>query len=220
MARPVNAISARSSGEFSILPTIAWSLGFHILAFVVIPLSMNCLWQPKRFMRPQTFQLVSLMQRPMPTRAERSRPAAKAESAVRPATARDKTAPAKPVPKPEPQEDLGELEDLLGGLPQPVSSVNFGNVFPYSWYERSLMMKVEQNWKPAYRDTAVSVVVSFTIFTDGNISPVAVSRGSGNGVLDKQAVRAIELAAPFGKLPPAYTGDLEINYTLRPTSAR
>lgn len=211
--------------EKSLMPVVMFSVAFHVFVFLIVPLATKMLWRPKQFVRPHTFQLVSMpaprhIVRPVVTeqaKPEKSTPV----PAVKPASPNE-TAVKKTVPKPRPEteEDVGDLEDLLGGLQKPVSSIDFSNAFPYHWYTRNIAMKVEQNWRPSIRDEEMYVLVSFTIFTSGSISDIVVKKSSGNAALDRQAVRAIELAAPFGKLPPNFSGNLEVDYTLRPTQRK
>jgi TonB family protein len=60
-----------------------------------------------------------------------------------------------------------------------------------------------------------SVLVSFTIEQNGTMSHLSVATSSGVSSLDNLAMRAIQLAAPFPKLPIGFTNDkLEITYTL------
>jgi TonB family protein len=46
-----------------------------------------------------------------------------------------------------------------------------------------------------------SVVVTFTVFENGNISDVVVSQSSGIPALDNCAIKAVKESAPFGKMP-------------------
>ena len=82
----------------------------------------------------------------------------------------------------------------------------------------NIQQKLSRYWNPPSENRSLSVVVSFTIYSDGSVSEPAVSKGSGNSSLDNLALRAVKLAAPFGKLPPGFSGDkLELSCTLIPT---
>jgi TonB family protein len=77
--------------------------------------------------------------------------------------------------------------------------------------------KVERNWNPASENKGDSVVVAFTIKSDGSIAGPSLVKGSGNETLDGLALRAVTLAAPFGKLPPGVAEDkYDMVCTLRP----
>ncbi|MFW5960683.1 MAG: energy transducer TonB, partial [Chitinivibrionales bacterium] len=119
----------------------------------------------------------------------------------------------------ESEEDLQELENLLGSTSPSVSDINVSEGFEYDWYLRSVMNRVERHWTPPFKDDKLYTVVSFRILASGKVSDVKVTKGSGRSSLDNQAVRAIKLSAPFPKLPPGYSGNvLNIAYTLRPTT--
>ncbi len=204
------------SKEPPFLPVIIYSLIFHVFVFFVVPVLSRFVWRPKTFERPKTFQLVQIPQKVAPV----------PEKIIKKPVPRKKVVPKKPVPKTkkdtkpvtkEKPEDLSELEELLGGLPQPVSQISIGKVFPYQWYINNIQMKVERNWKPSVNDDKISVVLQFIIFANGKISEVKIARSSGNSALDNLAVRAVKLAAPFGKIPVKW-GDnkLDLSYTLIP----
>lgn len=204
------------SKEPSFLPVIICSLIFHIFVFFVVPVLSRFVRRSKTFERPKTFQLVQIPQKVAPV----------PEKIIRRPVPREKAVPKKPVPKTkkdtkpvtkEKPEDLSELEELLGGLPQPVSQITIGKVFPYQWYINNIRMQVERNWKPSVNDDKISVVLQFIIFANGKISEVKIARSSGNSALDNLAVRAVKLAAPFGKIPVKW-GDnkLDLSYTLIP----
>ncbi len=199
--------------ENSFAPVLMYSVIFHIFVFFVIPVLTRILWRPKTFVRPKTFQLVRI---PQPVVQEKAKPRPKKKAVPKkpvPKTKKD----TQPVKKKEKQEDLSELEELLGGLPQPVSKITLGKVFPYQWYINNLQMKVERNWKPSVNDDKLSVVLNFSIYTNGKISEVKINKSSGNAVLDNLALRAVKLAAPFGKIPAGWRNKtLDLSYTLIP----
>ncbi|MBD3390812.1 MAG: TonB family protein, partial [Chitinivibrionales bacterium] len=113
-------------------------------------------------------------------------------------------------------ENLDELASLLEELPIP-TSVSAPGDFKWNWYIMSVQQKIERNWVPPTQNKNISVVVAFTIFPNGTISDVKLAKRSGNATLDNLAVRAVKLAAPFGKLPPGFTGNqLELRCDLKP----
>lgn len=206
-----------------------YSVIFHVLVIIVAPLLTKLLWQEKEFVRPQTFQLVT-MQQPTPIK-QKSTPVKKKKAPPKKKVKKqvEKTLKKSPVPVKKEQvvekvvdeplevfeEDLDELEDLLGSMPQPLSSISVGKQFPYQWYLNNIRSKVERNWKPPFNDNKKSVKLQFTIFTSGRISNVIVTKSSGNNAVDNLGIRAVKLASPFGKLPTGYGGkSLEIEYTL------
>lgn len=216
--------------DTSYVPTLVASLGFHLLVFLVIPLATKILWRPKQYARPQTFQLVTMPSpkpepkaEPTPTRA-RPKPEPEPKPVVRKTVAKKpavkKEAPAKPKPKPEPapEEDLSELEELLGGMAPPAAQIKAAPGIQ-DWYINQMRGKIERNWRPPVRDPSLAVEVSFSVHANGTASDIQVRRASGSVSLDNAALRAVKLAAPFGKLPPNYRDNrLDVNITLIPVS--
>lgn len=199
--------------------TIIASLLFHVLVLVVIPLSMKFLSRSTTFVRPDTFTLVTL-------------PASKMAQVRSTAQPKEKAAPKKPVPapknasaktkeKPQPAEqendNLDELNELLGDISTPAEVSSAAGNFKYNWYLLNVQQKIEQNWNPPLERENATVTAIFDIFRDGSISNIRISQSSGGTVLVNLATRAITLAAPFGNLPPGFDGDrVEISCTLRP----
>ncbi|MFW6221317.1 MAG: TonB family protein, partial [Fibrobacterota bacterium] len=78
--------------------------------------------------------------------------------------------------------------------------------------------KIERNWQPSVQNPDLSVVVQFVVMINGTIGDVSVKRSSGSASLDNMALRAVKMAAPFGKLPPGFSeNQLQVECTLRPT---
>ena len=199
--------------ETSLTPVLVYSFVFHIFIFFVVPIATRILWRPKIFERPQTFQLVRLPPKAAPVRRVVEKQKIKKKAVPKrpvPKTKKD----SRPVQKKEEPEDLSELEDLLGGLPQPISAVSVAVGFKYDWYLRSIEDKVKRYWSPSINDPNLSVVLMFTIFRNGEISDIKIKERSGNSTLDNLAVRAVKLAAPFGKLPPKWGRDLTVEHKL------
>jgi TonB family protein len=190
------------------------SLLFHGAVLAGIPLLMRMADGSARFDRPATFQLVAAPRslRPM-------LPAIRKQASLR--TAAEKVT--KKVLKPVPQENgktvehLDELASVLDEIPLPARVSAVGD-FKYNWYLAQTQEKIERFWNPPNENRNDSVVISFTINSDGSISLPEVFRTSGRTALDGLALRAVRLAAPFGKLPPGVAGDrYEMMCTLRPT---
>ncbi len=234
----------RNSGPDVTFPKVlAASVIFHVLVLIVVPVVTKLFWKPTKFERPKTFQLVQVPLPPAPPRkvpVEKPQPKPDPKPEVKPVPKPEpKPAPdPKPVPKPKPteskpveeptpapkeevskpvEENLDELASLFSELPAP-AQVSAPSEFKYPWYLNNVRSKIEMNWKPPTENRSVSVVVRFIIHADGSISDLRIETSSGNSTLDNLAMRAVTLAAPFGKLPPGFSGDeLDINCTLRPT---
>jgi TonB family protein len=201
---------------------VAWSCGVHIIICVGIPLYTYLFYHPEKFERPQTFQLVSMpavIRQSVPVSRPQSSPSAKSSTPIPakkmiPAPAKEST-PAQSEDSP-PEENLDELASLLNEMPSPME-VSANGSFKYPWYLLNVQQKTERFWQPPFEDEKLSVIISFVIIGDGTVTNLSVTKTSGNATVDNMAMRAVTLAAPFGKLPPGFSGDkLELNCTLRP----
>lgn len=201
------------SKETSLMPVLVYSIVFHVFIFFVVPIATRILWRPKTFERPQTFQLVRIPPKTAPVR-RRVVEKQKKKKAVPPKPVPRTKKDSRPVQKKEEPEDLSELEDLLGVLPQPISAVSVAAGFKYDWYLRSIEDKVKRYWSPSITDPNLSVVLIFTIYRNGEISDIKIKERSGNSTLDNLAVRAVKLASPFGKLPPKWGSELSVEHKL------
>jgi TonB family protein len=190
------------------------SLLLHVMVLVVIPLLIQAVATSARFERPVTFQLVVA-----PTSVRPLMPATGKKLSTRSVQKKIKKEAVKPVPREStrPEENLDELASVLDEIPVPARISAVGD-FKYNWYLAQTQEKIERYWNPFFENKRDSVVVSFTIYGDGTISTPAIFRKSGNSALDNAALRAITLAAPFGKLPAGISGNqYEMLCTLRPT---
>jgi TonB family protein len=195
---------------------IAGSVVFHIIVFIAIPLAIKLLRKPEAFASVATVQLVRLPQAlAAPQKEAAARPKAKPATPAKPVPAKNPRAAAKKE-EVKPEENLDELRDLLGDM-QPATQFAVAGNFKYDWYLTNVRLKTERFWNPPADNPDLSVVVSFTIFGDGGVSDVTVRQTSGNSTLDNLAIRAVKLAAPFGKLPPGYSENrLDLTCTFRP----
>jgi protein TonB len=217
---PVLAVTVKdpSTQEPSIVPVIVISLIFHVIVFVGIPLLTSIMYRAQKYERPSTFQLVSPSLLKMP-----AVPVPHPKTAV----AKQRKADVTPVPKkqkanPEPkkqEETTNDLSELLEAVPTiKVSEIAPSQNFKYHWYLQNLVSKVEEQWKPPLGLTEKKdavVELAFTITQNGSITGVSVATSSGVPTLDNLALRAIQLAAPFGKLPIGFAENkLDITYKL------
>lgn len=205
---------------------VAYSIGIHIAVLVVLPFLVHLIWQPRSFERPATFQLVRLSAPTLSRAATVDKAAAKPADKAKPKPAEAK----KPVPKSDkarqnpkeqekPQdENTDELASLLNDVGKPAVEMSSSNQGVRSdWYTRNIVNKIDEHWNPPIQKTGIYAEVSFTIFLDGNISDVVIAHSCGDATLDNLAVRAIKLAAPFGRIPVTYNTDkLDLSYKLYP----
>lgn len=213
------------NGAFGL--TLIISFIFHVVLIGGIPLLLSITLTHRKFQRPQTFQLVAPMNPVKPQRIHNMPKQRVAQKPVKPAPkpvpSQNKTASkdAIPEPKKEPsqpvEENVDELASILEELPAPASVSAIGD-FKFHWYLNNVQQKLERFWNPPTENNQIKVVVHFIIFNDGNISEPSIRKSSGSSTVDNLALRAVKLAAPFGRLPPGFSGDrLDLNCTLIPT---
>jgi TonB family protein len=79
--------------------------------------------------------------------------------------------------------------------------------FPYAWYLRQVLQKVEQEWQRQNQpnEPQQKPQVYVEIQRDGSIRPPAIHKSSGNSFYDNAALRAVMAASPFPRLPDDWT---------------
>lgn len=75
--------------------------------------------------------------------------------------------------------------------------------FPYAWYLRQVLQKVEERWQTQNRSSepAQKPRIYVEIRRDGSIAPPRIEQSSGSSFYDRAALRAITEASPFPPLP-------------------
>jgi len=75
--------------------------------------------------------------------------------------------------------------------------------FPYAWYLRQVLQKVEERWQTQNRSSepAQKPRIYVEIRRDGSIVPPRIEQTSGSSFYDRAALRAITEASPFPPLP-------------------
>ena len=75
--------------------------------------------------------------------------------------------------------------------------------FPYAWYLRQVLQKVEERWQTQNRSSepAQKPRIYVEIRRDGSIVPPRIEQSSGSSFYDRAALRAITEASPFPPLP-------------------
>lgn len=94
------------------------------------------------------------------------------------------------------------------------SEIGLSN-FPFPYYPPLITNRVSNFWLKSYSGAEeLFTTVFFKIYRNGQIGDLKVVEFSKNSILDRAAIRAITLAAPFAPLPQAYAYDyLEIQLT-------
>lgn len=96
----------------------------------------------------------------------------------------------------------------VGGLDNPD--------FVYGYYVDQMLAMISSNWQRPTLGGEIEAMVYFRIHRDGQISELRVERSSGYNSFDLAGLRAVQLAAPFPRLPQSYRHDsLGVNLILR-----
>lgn len=157
------------------------------------------------------------------TRALAPDPEPRAREAVKPAEAALPTRVVTPragehdlPPMPAPSERRGKAavepasRPAVAALGQATGSVSGqGSLtldvtdFPYAWYLRQVLQKVEERWQTQNRssEAAQKPRIYVEIRRDGSIAPPRIEQSSGSSFYDRAALRAITEASPFPPLP-------------------
>ncbi|HEX5758408.1 MAG TPA: energy transducer TonB, partial [Thermoanaerobaculia bacterium] len=88
--------------------------------------------------------------------------------------------------------------------------------FTYGYYLDRLLSLIEAQWqRPAVGD-GVEAMIAFTIERDGRVSELEVAKSSGMNAFDLAALRAVQNASPFPRLPASFRKEsLGVNLIVR-----
>jgi len=142
----------------------------------------------------------ALPPRPAPLRAgEKELPQLGSPTPVRRAEAPPKM-DRPPDVKPGPTASLGQLHGSSAGVGALTLDVSD---FPYAWYLRQVLQKVQSQWQRQNQinEPSQKPLVLVEIQRDGSIRTPRVDQSSGNPLYDQAALRAIVEASPFPPLP-------------------
>lgn len=90
----------------------------------------------------------------------------------------------------------------------PIQKVDWGP------YMVDLEKRIKRNWNPPKGNSSKHTVVTFTVGRNGRVLSNKVTKSSGNPLVDKAAIDAIYLAAPFKPLPAGFKGEsIDIKFT-------
>jgi colicin import membrane protein len=82
--------------------------------------------------------------------------------------------------------------------------------FEYGWYLSRMVSILRTNWSPPVipdlRQT-LRAVVHFTIRRDGTLADIVLEQSSGDSVVDRNALRAVQASNPLPPLPYQYGKD-------------
>ncbi len=135
----------------------------------------------------------------LPSRAVTARPGERELPPMStPSDGRGKTA-AEPAARPS-AAALGQATGSISGQGSLTLDVTD---FPYAWYLRQVLQKVEERWQTQNRSSepAQKPRIYVEIRRDGSIAPPRIEQTSGSSFYDRAALRAITEASPFPPLP-------------------
>lgn len=92
----------------------------------------------------------------------------------------------------------------LGGV---AGGARFDQDFEYSYYQRQMIARIQANWQQIPVRGEASVVIRFTILDAGEVTGAEIESSSGQSLLDRAALRAVQLAGPLPPLPESYPRD-------------
>jgi protein TonB len=121
-------------------------------------------------------------------------------SAVTPSRPPDRVDTPVPESRPAPSATQG----LPTGSPAGVGALSLDvSDFPYAWYLRQVLQKVQGEWQRQNRtaEPDQKPLVWVEIQRDGSIRIPRVEQSSGNALYDQAALRAVIDASPFPPLP-------------------
>lgn len=97
-----------------------------------------------------------------------------------------------------------------GGAP----GIDSTRVADFGPYMRELQRRIKMNWDPPKGNESKRVVLLFKIAKDGRLLSLRVFKSSGVPSADKAALSAVELSAPFRRLPPEFRDpSIDIQFT-------
>lgn len=202
---------------------IPYSIGVHVFFLTVAVLYGN--WVPTPAVSEPRPIRVHIVEMPQPTppaapvvkeqpleRPPEPRPAPPPEP--KPAKVPQKKPkqeakkPAPPKPDPEPRRESSEAKQE--SAPQPISMAavmgagpqvaGTDEPFPHDWYLELVRQRVLRGWNPAQVTGGQhATAVHFFIERSGQVARPAIVRASGIGLLDREALRAVQAV---GQLPP------------------
>lgn len=81
-------------------------------------------------------------------------------------------------------------------------------------YMSELQRRIKRNWRAPRDNDSKRVILIFKVSRDGRLLSLKVKQSSGNPEADRAAKAAVELSAPFRRLPPEYKGNsVDIDFT-------
>ena len=157
-------------------------------------------------------------------RIQKDRPKPRPEVKQQPKPVQPPPRDAKPAreetPPPSPQRVVLPYASVGGGLAGQVA-VDDAN-FEFAYYLQMVRAQIARNWTPpAGASPGMRVEVHFRVARSGALSALRLDTGSGSGVFDQSALRAVIVTQQLPPLPLGYSGsDLGIHFGFEYTGPR
>jgi TonB family protein len=102
-----------------------------------------------------------------------------------------------------------------GALPKPpdprattaTQEIDFGP------YIADMQWRIKKHWHPPRPDKSRQTVVTFKIYSDGEVANLKVAKSSGRAVADRAALDAVDAADPLRSLPTGAINPSEVEFT-------
>ncbi len=151
---------------------------------------------------PRAREAVKPAEPALPSRMITSRPVDRELPPLAPPSERRGKTAIEPASRP-PATPLGQATGSITGQGSLTLDVTD---FPYAWYLRQVLQKVEEHWQTQNRsnEPAQKPRIYVEIRRDGSIVPPRIEQSSGSSFYDRAALRAITEASPFPPLPAGW----------------
>ena len=152
---------------------------------------------------PRAREAVTPTEATLPSRTVTARPTARELPALATSSDRRGKTAAEPAARPS----AAPLGQTTGSIAGQGSLTLDATDFPYAWYLRQVLQKVEERWQTQNRSSepALKPRIYVEIRRDGSIAPPRLEQSSGSSFYDRAALRAITEASPFPQLPADWT---------------
>lgn len=228
MEQRLNQILARRRQSFALWfrgPSLTAAIALHVVLLLIVllgPAIFAARQAPVEYVSVQVVPAHLLRPKPKPKPkpppkpVEQPRPAPEPEPEPPPALV-EETEETPPAPEPEttPEPEPAEPEPIAQDGPTAVLGLDNPD-FVYGYYVDQMLAMIGANWQRPPLGAEIDAVIHFRIHRDGHISDVRVAKSSGYNSYDLAGLRAVQLAAPFPKLPQSFKhSSLGVNLILR-----
>lgn len=108
-----------------------------------------------------------------------------------------------------------EKKDMQLGTSVLVNGSSSKSLSPeYKKFLKNMRKRIKENWRPPVNGQGTRTIVTFNVLKDGKLANCKVHKSSGNKLVDRAALDAVEKSAPFDSLPAEEKSDsVNIQFT-------